>query len=83
MKKQINLINFLIFQTIIMLLIGILYLFIVPKIKPMCNSNVKCANATNCSCENETCSCEIVNSNGETESVECHTNYEEVKQSLK
>ena len=71
MKKQINLINFIIFQTIIMLLIGILYLLIVPRIKPMCNSKVKCANATNCSCENETCFCEIVNSNDQIEKVEC------------
>lgn len=83
MKKQINLINFIIFQTNIMLLIGIIYLFIVPKIKPMCNSNVKCANATNCSCENKTCSCEIINSNGDTEKIECYASYEETKQSLK
>ena len=83
MKKQINLINFIIFQTNIMLLIGIIYLFIVPKIKPMCNSNVKCANATNCSCKDKTCSCEIINSNGDTEKIECYASYEEIKQSLK
>ena len=83
MKKKIDIKKFIPLQIAIMILVTIVYFGIVPKIKPMCNSNVKCAYATNCSCKDKTCSCEIINSNGDTEKIECYASYEEIKQSLK
>lgn len=71
MKKEVNLKKFIIFQTLLMLLISIFYFYLVPKIKPMCNSRVKCADAFDCVCKNATCQCKRYNSNGDIEAVEC------------
>lgn len=71
MKKEINLKNFIIFQALLMLLIGLCYFYVVPKIKPMCKSSANCADTFDCVCENNTCTCNRYNSNGDIEKVEC------------
>lgn len=71
MKKKVNVKIFILLQITIMVLIAIVYFLIVPKIKPMCTSTLKCASAFDCNCNDDNCSCKYQDENGNIENIEC------------
>ena len=56
-KNVIRLSKFILIILPLMVIEAITYLVVVPKIKTMCDSDIKCANAHNCTCEGDTCRC--------------------------
>lgn len=74
MKKNINVKKFIIIQVTIMVLIAVIYLILIPKIKPMCHYTSYCANAFNCQCDDNTCLCNYNDENGDIKEVTCPGN---------
>lgn len=56
-KNVVRLSEFIPIILCLMVIEVIIYLIVVPQIKPMCDSASKCANAHNCTCEGDTCRC--------------------------
>lgn len=71
MKKKIDIRKFIPLQIAIMILVTIVYFGIVPKIKPMCASPSKCANAFDCNCNSGNCTCKYQDENNNIENIEC------------
>ena len=71
MKKKINIKKFIPLQIAIMILVAIAYFGIVPKIKPMCTSTLKCASAFDCNCNDNNCRCKYQDENGNIENIKC------------
>lgn len=71
MKKKIKFKTFIPLQIVIMIIVAIVYFFVIPKIKPMCETISKCANALDCNCHDYSCTCKYQDENDNIENIEC------------
>lgn len=71
MKKKIKFKTFIPLQIVIMIIVAIVYFLVIPKIKPMCASPSKCANAFDCNCNSGNCTCKYQDENDNIENIEC------------
>ena len=71
MKKKIKFKTFIPLQIVIMIIVAIVYFLVIPKIKPMCETISKCANALDCNCNDYSCTCKYQDENDNIENIDC------------
>ena len=66
-----------------MIIVAIVYFLVIPKIKPMCASPSKCANAFDCNCNSGNCTCKYQDENTRVLKIYPHgEKYEELCQAV-